>query len=333
MVVALSGFLSVVATGCGGNDCEKLYEIEKKCVSNDKAEDFPSKELFVKACTEFRNKSSAKDEIASQMSCASETTCEGYATCKKARVAKRRAKDVTKAVAEQDWKDVFTTCTLNAEYYADEAFKAECNKAFASVPDDLNDDAVSRLQYSCKDEEVAKLTPELGKACSKIIGGKFKALAATARADRDAGKGEYKTCLQLTNLAETVGDGAMAEAKVLCSEIDAADDASKAIAKARANIASKDPKVPHECGWAIEKVGKVQTEWGKKALTDLLKTCYVDLGMMVYQLKGTPAEAKYSCPLYVERVSEAITKYELAAAYPEIVEAQKKLPKTCAKRS
>jgi len=225
------------------------------------------------------------------------------------------------------WKDAFDDCTLIEEYYADETFKAECNKVFANA-DKITGEGLLSVMFRCESgEKIKKVAPDFEKACKTLATGQLAAAQKAATAARDAGKNDYKVCSDLKKAAELTGGDAVAAAAKQCDEMGAAEDAKKAADEARANAAAKKTSVPYQCDTAAEKLAKIETEWAKKTLDDVYKACYVELGAVVFAEKGK--DAKFICPYEIKKITDGITKHDLATKFPELADAMKKLPAKC----
>ena len=322
--------LTTVAPACGSSDCDKVYDMAKKCSSKGDGDDFPSKSQFSTMCEAMKSDPKGKDEFESLATCAKEDSCDAMKACEKAQRGKRRAKKIAEATAAGKWRSGFDDCTTFEDYYADEAFKTECNKVFANA-DKLTGEDASKAMTRCKySDKVKKVAPDFEKACKTLASGQLAAATKAVTAARDAGKREYKACLELKDVASLVGGDAVAAAQKACDEMDAAEDAKKGIDEARANAAAKKTSMPYQCDSVAEKLDKVGTEWSKKTLDDLLKACYVELGAVVIDEEGK--DAKYSCPYQITKVITAIAKRDLATKFPEVAEMTKKLPKQCTKK-
>ncbi|HWU89501.1 MAG TPA: hypothetical protein VN253_19705 [Kofleriaceae bacterium] len=318
---------TTVAPACGSSDCDKIYDTLMKCSKGDK-DKAPSKNEFSKMCEDAKAKN--KEEFEATATCAKEDSCEKMEECEKGQRGKRRAKKVAEATAAGKWRSAFDDCTTFEDYYADEAFKTECNKVFANA-DKLTGEDAAKAMTRCKySDKVKKVAPDFEKACKSLASGQLAAATKAATAARDAGKRDYKTCSELKDVAGLAGGDAVAAAQKLCDEVDAAEEAKKGADEARANAAAKKTSMPYQCDSAAEKLEKLGTEWSKKTLDDLLKACYVELGAVVIEEKGK--DAKYVCPYEITKVTEAIAKRDLATKFPELAELTKKLPKQCTKK-
>jgi len=320
--------LASAAPACSSSDCEKAYDMVKKCAPKEMADKFGKSE-FVSKCEEAKQDPKQKEDLEAGLLCTKEDSCEKMEACEKAARGKRRAKKITDSIAAGKWKDAFDDCTLMEDYYADEAYKAECNKVFANA-DKITGDDMSKSVFRCKSgEKIKKVAPDFEKACKTIAGGQLAAAQKAATTARDAGKNDFKACLELKDMAAIAGGDAVAAAQKQCDEMATAEDAKKATEEARANAAAKKTNLPYQCDSAAEKLAKIDSEWSKKTLEDVYKACYVELGAVIFAEKGK--DAKYACPYEIKKITEAIAKHDLATRFPELAEATKKLPAKCQK--
>lgn len=319
--------LLIAAPACGGGgDCEQAYEMAKKCAKGDQADKI-SKDKFVSFCEKAKADPKMKEEVEADLACMKEDSCEKAEACTRAKRGKKRVKKITESITAGKWSDAFDDCTLSEDDYADATYKAECNKVFASV-DKITGDDLAKTMYRCKSgDELKKVAPDFEKACKTLAGNQLAASQKAGTAARDAGKNDYKACRDLKDTAALAGGDAVAAAQKLCDEMDVAEGAKKASEEARANAAGKKTNVPYHCDASAEKLAKLETEWAKKTLDDVLKACYVELGTVVIQEEGK--NAKYSCPLYITKVKEAVAKYDLMTKFPELADPMKKLPAKC----
>ena len=318
--------LSLALPGCGGGECDKAFDMMKKCSKSEKAGKI-DKSDFVSMCEKAKADPKQKEEVEAGLACAKEDSCEKMQACEQAQRGKRRAKKITEQITAGKWKEAFDDCTLIEEYFSDETYKAECNKVFANA-DKITGEGLSSIMFRCQSgDKIKKVAPEFEKACKTIATGQLAAAQKAATEARDAGKNDYKACSDLKKVAELAGGDAVTAAAKLCDEMAAAEPARKATEEARANVAAKKTSTPYQCESAAEKLGKLDTEWAKKTLDDVYKACFVELGAVVIDEKGK--DAKYGCPYEIKKLTDAVAKYDLAAKFPELVEAMKKLPAKC----
>ena len=169
------------------------------------------------------------------MKCLKEDSCEKVEACQLAMRGKRRAKEITEQIAAGKWQDAFDDCTLMDEYYADETFKAECNKVFANA-DKITGEGLQKSMFRCKrGEKIKAVAPDFEKACKTMAGGQLAAAQKAAIASRDAGKNDFKACSDLKDTAEIAGGDAVANAQKLCDELNVSADAQKSIEEGRSN--------------------------------------------------------------------------------------------------
>jgi len=314
---------SLVACGGGGSaECTAIYNITKKC---EKGFDMP-KGTFMAACSAASSDPESKDEVAGMARCAKAKDCEEYEKCQDAARGARRAKDVEKALAEGKLKDAFSDCTYSPEYYSDPAFKAVCTKALGELTSKLTGEDRKSAMNHCRYSSDASKVPEIAAACATLAKADLATAVATLTKARDDGKNDYAACSDVEELTKLAGADVKA-AEILCKEAGAAEKAKSGAAEARANAAAKKADIPYECGSGAEELAAIDSPWAKATRTDLLKACYVELGLAIFEAKS--GDAKYTCPYEIEQVLEAVTKQGLAAAYPELDAAMKKLPKLC----
>jgi hypothetical protein len=319
--------LLIAAPACGGGgDCEKAYDMAKKCAKGDQMGKL-GKEEFVSFCEKAKADPKMKEEVEADLACAKEDSCEKAKACADAQRGKRRAKKITESITAGKWKDAFDDCTLSEAAFADETYKAECNKVFANV-DKITGDDLAKTMFRCKSsDEIKKVAPDFEKACKTLAAGNLAAAQKAGTAARDAGKNDIRACMDLKDTAAQAGGDAVTAAQKLCAEMDVAEDAKKAVDEARANAAAKKANLPYQCDSSAEKLAKIESEWAKKTVDDVLKACYVELGAVVIQEKGK--DAKYFCPHEIKKIQEAAGKHDLATKFPELAEAMKKLPAKC----
>ncbi|MBP6631667.1 MAG: hypothetical protein KA297_19670 [Kofleriaceae bacterium] len=321
---------SALGAGCSDSACEKLYAKLSKCDEDLKD---VSKDEFVKQCEKARSSAKAKDEVAAMESCLSQKTCEEFNACgKKARAAasaKKRVVEIEKNLADGKIKDAWDDCSLMGDYLVDPTYLAACTKVFASVDKLTGDDlknARSRCQYA--DDELKKV-PEFTTVCAGLVGSALKDAIAAGTKARDAGTRDFGLCLEMQELVKSGGgDGAAVE--MLCKEMDEAENAKAAVTEARANAAAKKLDTPYQCRSLPEALDKIGSEWAKTTRTEVLKACYVELGLVI--LTSDTSDAKYVCPYKISEVQKAAATHGLAEAYPELGAALAKLPKTCLKK-
>lgn len=327
-LVAVLICLAVAAPACSSSDCDKAYDMMKKCAKGDRADKI-DKSAFVTECQKALSDPKMKEEAQEDLACMKEDSCEKVETCAKAKRGKARAKKITEKIAAGKWKDAFDDCTLIEEYYSDDTFKAECNKVFANA-DKITGDDMSSVMFRCQSgDKIKKVAPDFEKACKTLASGQLAAFQKAATAARDAGKNDFKVCLDLKKAAELAGAETAAAAQKQCDEMAASEEAKKAADEARSNATAKKTSVPYQCDSAAEKLEKLDTDWAKKRIEDVYKACYVELGQVVIAEKGK--DAKYVCPYEITKITDGIKKHELVAKFPELADVMKKLPAKCQK--
>lgn len=322
-----AALLTFATAACGGgkSDCEKLYDQEVKC-DPDKGKDI-SKAVFVAACQAAKSDPDSKEEVADAIECSKAASCEAVETCQKGKRGKKVAGEITKKLGDGKAADAFRDCSRE-DYYVDAAFKAACTPVFAALPKLTGEDAEGAMMTCRISDDAKKASPEFAKACADMATAQLAAATTAATKARDEGNGDFKLCLDLKNLAEQAGGDAVAKAEGVCKELDATDDAKKAVTEARANAAAKKADLPFECSNAAENLAALTSDWGKATLTDVLKACYVELGAVLVEVKG--ADAKYGCPYELDKLKGAATTYKLAEKFPEFAAIAAAMPATCA---
>ncbi len=319
--------VSTMAVGCGKDDCERIYEMETKCSTESKSS-FPAKEVFVAACKAAKGTKDAA-EVDDMLACAKKSSCDEYKACGKGTRGKKRARKITASMADGKLADAWESCTLSADYYADPTFKSECTKVFAADASKLTEAELSSIGTRCSyDKELLAASAELATACKSIAAKRVTSLMAAATKLRDTGGDGFKECAELSSAAESAGGDLAKQAKVVCDEVDAGRTVTKGIEDAKANAAAKKAEFPYQCSTSPDELDKLGTPWAKAKRDEIIKACYVDLGLVVIAAKGADG-AEYSCPYEITQVKDASTKYGLAAKYPELVAALAAAPKTC----
>jgi hypothetical protein len=343
---------------CGKSDCEHIYEKETQCNPNkgkrkkdkdskkskdddddDDDDKVPGKDEFVAACKVMLSSSKAKKELEDRIECSRKDSCEEYETCRQAAQGKKRAGRITKELEDGKVKDAFSTCSWNPEYFSDDAYKNACKEVFAAVEKVKDPDDLRRVQHQCSGpsyEKMVKAYPDFTKTCQKLASTSYEKLLTKVIEARDTGKRDYSSCHSLEEAAKTMDGGkegaTTAKAKVACAKMNAAESVSRGIAVAKENVKAKKSMMPYQCSSTVEDVAKIDSEWAKKTKEELLKACYVDLGMVILEVEGGK-DMKYYCPFGIKELVTAAEKYDLATKHAELGEALKKLPETCHKES
>jgi hypothetical protein len=208
--------------------------------------------------------------------------------------------------------------------------------AFEKVKDP---DELRRMQYQCSGpgyEKMVKAYPDFTKTCQKLASASYEKLLGKVTEARDSGKRDFSSCHTLEEAAKTMDGGKEGDttkkAKAACAEMNAAENITKGIAAARENIKQKKAMMPYQCTSTVDDVAKIDSAWAKKAKEELVKACYVDLGMVILEVEGGK-DMKYYCPFGLKELITAAEKYDLASKHAELGEALKKLPDTCRKKS
>lgn len=328
LAVAVAAAAGAPACGGGGSDCERAYELVKKCSERAPAGGDPGKAPFIERCEKTLAEVTA-EERAATMACVKSASCEELAACQQAQQQRRRVGDVADAVAAGRWKDAFEDCTRDEADHADAAYRAACEGAFANAgklaadPDDL-----ASAMFRCRSAgKLAQVAPAFVKACQALAAAQLPAAQSTALAAREAGRNDFKVCSDLEELAKIAGDDAPAAARKTCDELVASESARKAADDARGHAKDKKPAMPFRCGAAAAELAKLDTDWAKRTLEALHRACYVELGAVILQEHAK--DAKYACPSPIKALIDAAGKYDLAAKFPELAAALKKLPPKC----
>ena len=90
-------------------------------------------------------------------------------------------------------------------------------------------------------------------------------------------KEQLTKCIKLKEAAKKASDEEAKKAEVLCDELKVAArvrEARQAVEKA---IKDGNRRIPIYCEWAITDLSKLQTDWAKKTLADVKRSCNEDL--------------------------------------------------------
>lgn len=323
LLLALCGSMGVLAA-CGGKDaCETMYDKEIQCDPDKK--DMP-KALFVAACQAAKNDPEEKEEFADKLECSKKATCQEVEACEDGKRGKKRAAEISKDLADGKVKDAFSTCSYSPEYYADPTFKAACVSVFAAALK-LKGEEASDAMMGCRvSEETKTKVPEFAKACTDMASAALVEATAAATKARDEGKNDYSTCSNLERLAEQAGVEALTKAKALCMEVEVSETAKKAITEAKANVGANKADMPWECGKAVDELAKITSEWATKTSAEVVKACYVDLGVVIINVESK--DAKYVCPFRIDDLRKKVAELKLEEQ-PELKAALATLPATC----
>ncbi|MGN6106393.1 MAG: hypothetical protein ACTHU0_14905 [Kofleriaceae bacterium] len=315
----------VLGAGCGSNECEKLYEKQKQCGERK----LPDKDLFVSACKLARDSGDAQ-EMDETLACAQKSTCEEFDACNRGRSARRRSREIEKNLAAGKVKDAFDSCTTFEDSYREPQFKAACDRTMAAVPGKLTgEDLESAARRCAHSEEIAKASPEFVAACASMARTLFDGQVKVVEQARDAGKRDFKTCMDLERYGKMIGAEATARAKAVCEEAELSASVSTALARARANAQSKDISAPYQCDSLPDKLIELGTPWAQRTADELIRVCHVELGLATLAAESASSSAKYVCPFRIKNVQAAAAKYKLAEKYPQLAEALTTVPPKC----
>lgn len=323
-----AALLALAAAACGSkkDTCDTLYEHESKCHPDDKD---VSRAVFVAACRGAQQEPDGKTEIADALECAAKGDCEAAKTCQQAKRGKQHAGDISSQLAAGKVKDAFTDCAMNPSYYGDATYTAACTAVFAALGKLTSEEASDALITCDVGDDVRKAVPAFAKACTDIVSGALRAATAAGTKARDAGAGDFTLCLDLKRLAEPIGGDTLAQAELLCKELDVTSAAKKAVTDARANVAASKAELPFECGQAAEGLAPLTSDWAKTTRTEVLQACYVELGAVLVKVKG--ADAQYGCPYELDQLKTAAVTHKLAEQFPAYAAVAAALPATCTK--
>lgn len=172
-----------------------------------------------------------------------------------------------------------------------------------------------------------KTTTKVKKACDEDLPKKLMKSGMDAlKKMRDTGetKDAFSKCFDLQRLTKELGDEEKKAAKTLCEETKASKDAHEALAEAANAAKDKKDQLPFKCGWAIEKLEKVDTDWAKEMAKKVAQECFVTAGQHV--LAAKVPKMKYVCDFNVKKVFQGVAKYQLKdPAIDSWIEKSKKL--------
>lgn len=154
-----------------------------------------------------------------------------------------------------------------------------------------------------EDEEVVR-------RCATVF---EKALAAwTAQLERARDRGFHSPlCPESEDIAAKVSPEAKRRTELLCKEVAAGDEASRALSLARWFFTDDRLEVPGECDTASEALAALNTPWAQVRLQEVLKACYVELGRKI--LRARVGELR-TCEGPVAQIYRAVERYELEEA-------------------
>jgi len=350
MVAALLG-AGVMATGCSGGVCGKLVEFELECGDLKGAPD-SAKSAMIDMCNAAPD--SAKKEDPSFACAEEAKDCAAFKKCKKDKRAAKEVDEIKKQIADGKASDAFQTCSFQADDggLADAA-KGPCLEAAAKhVAEKSKDDSGSyEVRTTCELEWV-RADANAGKACDeafkKILDAAVKAdrvisatsdcegvkhkankaVCATFAKEQFAAFGKKVTdirdgkanndkrisiCSDYEKFGKLVGGDSVKSAKALCEEADVGGDLKEALDKVGDELKKEKKKLPWKCGSVMDDLVKLpESAWTKTAKKKLADECVVKLGVAIItaELPGI----KSVCPLNVENVMGAASKYKVADA-------------------
>lgn len=276
--IALCGVLAGVAACGGGGDCAKAYDNMIKCEPDTK--EAPSKDLFVMACKEEKEKK--PDKFAEQIECMTKDSCEEIKSCESANRDKRRLErakeraekklaDVKTAVSGGKYSEAMSTC----EIYADER----------------------------------KANEEMDKLCKTVPATAAAELTKQVVAARDGGKQlDFKVCYELKEAAKKAGGGEEEKAKALCAEAEQSPRVAKLLKEVDDELAGKKDSIPYGCDDFLEKLQSSSSDWAKAKATEVKAACWVKLGGAILAAK-VPG-MKY-CEYAVTKIHKAVKKFDV----------------------
>ena len=185
--------------------------------------------------------------------------------------------------------------------------------------------------YTCEGlKQDAAGNAQVKSLCDALPGKAIVVLEAELKSMRDEGKVEkfFTRCFDLKEFSKHVGEGAVASAKTLCSEVDASRAAKKALDAATRNLADRKPQIPFDCGYVLKQLEKLESPWSKAKHAAVARKCYVELGKLVMEMKVPTM--KYGCEFNVKKVYNAVVQYKLTDA--DIVKWAEKAKSVCGKK-
>jgi hypothetical protein len=335
-VVLLSIVSGLAACGSGDGVCGEIYDKRKACWEKeahdeDEKDEIPSKEEFVAICKARMR--SHKEDIDVMAKCSKEGDCEKIEACESeasdAKYQKKKLDEVNKQMAEAKWDDAFDNCRYVSDKPSLE-MTAACEKVFTEgIPVILKgpkaDSVMSACQYT---EELKKTSPAFKKACTDVMTTAYETKKKEALAARDLGADNYSACYDMQSAAAGVSEEAKKEAEGICAELTLATSAKRALDEANANIAAKKGEISYYCTSSADELTKLEpkTEWSKKKLDEVIKTCFLDLGKVT--IEATLPGATY-CPYVLTQLREYAVTYALAGKDPAFDTALASTDKLC----
>lgn len=267
--------LGLVAPGCGGDFCTKVYDKKKECASSDELGHVPDKAEYVEKCTAEQKKEKDagtfdEEALKAQMECLDKESCDDVKTCMRAESEKAYVKKQVKEIGA------------------------------AAASDD-----VEKMKKACQyiDEEKS----ELVEACKPVMVKLVDATMKEVTKMRDEGKHDYGVCGDLERFGAAVGDDVAVNAKKLCVEAQASEKVAKAIAEANTNAKANKTDIPFECEMSLTDLKEIDSDWAKTKKAEVVKACYEDLGLVIMEAKVD--EMQYVCDFQVGKVYRAVKEH------------------------
>ncbi len=347
--------------------CKALAKKAEQCGDDDFEKDKKDALVAACVALVERDKES-REELKAQMPCTKKDSCKEYKACRSDQMAKRRAAKIAEGKPEDiaddcRWLDkdkvtdgVKKACAAALVHELDKASKKdakvdcydlnELSKRYGAAADKARTkkicDGIESAKAVAELTKVAGNPMELAKKCDymskdkfsepvkKMCGPALDKLAKMVDEGTNAlKKVEFDVCYRAKSLAKKFGAARHTAVKEACAVNDEADDVKQALDKARANIAAKKPSIPYGCESTLKDLAKLKdSEWKTKQTAALIKTCYVELGVVVAE---NAKQSKYTCPFRVEEVIKAAKTHKLLAGNEALVTALNKHA-TCKKQ-
>ncbi len=259
--------------GCTTGDyCSQALEKQMECASAEQRMLLEGRfENDRKECRE--RKARDQEEEKAELACVQHASCEEYTACINALSEARYTGKVRKQIA----------AAVESGEKVDEALQA-CR--FSGVED-----------------------TGIHKLCGDLYTRALDAATLDLEAMRDKGVGTEGKCFDVQLMAEKVSPAAKDKIKGLCDEVEASRSAHTAIAEARKNLEAHTLEVPYQCGIAVETLEKIGNDWARGKLSEVTKTCYVELGNAI--LPTAVPGMQTSCDHQVDQVYKVVKKYNL----------------------
>ena len=330
--------LGILTTGCG-DFCSKNYDKQKECASSNQLGLIPDKAEYVEKCQEEEKK--AKDEgkfdeedRKAMEECLAKDDCDEVKKCmseaSEKRYTKKQIEEIKAAGESGDPEKMKDACQYVNEENKElvEACKPVMEKLEQALIDEMKKLAesgdVEKMKEACQyvgeeDDRFARCKPVLAKLTELTT--------AEVTKMRDEGKHDFGVCGDLERFAKTQGADAETAAKSLCKEAQASETVGKALTESAAKVKAKDADMPYECGAALKDLAEIDSEWAKGKKDEVIKACYVDLGVVIMEAK-VPG-MKYVCDFRVKKIYEAVKEHNIDDA--KLKEWMAKADPLCAK--